>query len=593
MKPWAFPDGCQAVIPPVDLALPRFDRHFFDGKEDFTVIGDGQIGGKAQGLALMNKAIGAVFPESRFGKISVNIPTLTVVTTQHFDHFMDQNDLYDIALSDASDERIAHHFQRAQLPADLTGDLMALINKVHTPLAIRSSALLEDSMDTPFAGMYATKMIPNNQSDNRIRFQKMVEAIKFVYSSTYFAGVKSYFKATGLDLREEKMAIIIQEVVGLVHNKRYYPDISGVARSYNFYPTGYAEPEDGAVDLALGLGKTIVDGGRVWSYSPSYPAAFPPSSSPRELLKITQTEFWAVNMGSIPVYDPIKEEEYLVRLDLQDAEYDNTLRSIVSTYDAASDRITIGAGVRGPRLLSFAPLLDFEMLPLNDLIKKLMETCETVARSKVEIEFAMTIDNTGEKPPRFGILQVRPIALSHEEVNLESADPNANDTLMYSENVLGNGVSGNIKDIVFVKPESFNLKYSKKIATEIGVFNKQMLADGIPYLLIGFGRWGSSDHWLGIPVNWGEISGAKVIVEVMLPGMSIDLSQGSHFFHNLSNLGVHYFSLKHSVGGNVLDWEWLDRQEVIGESDFVKHIRFDSPLSVKVDGRKKMGVIKK
>jgi hypothetical protein len=571
----------------------RFDRHFFDGKETFTVIGDGRIGGKAQGLALINETIGDTFSEGRFGPIDVNIPTLTVITTQHFDSFMERNNLYEIALSDASDERIAHHFQRAQLPADLAGDLMALIGKVHTPLAIRSSALLEDSMQTPFAGMYATKMIPNNQSDSGTRFHKLVEAIKFVYSSTYFSGVKNYFKAAGLDLRKEKMAVIIQEVVGLTHNKRYYPDISGVARSYNFYPQGYAEPEDGAVDLALGLGKTIVDGGRVWSYSPSYPAAFPPASSPGDLLKATQTEFWAVNMGSIPAYDPIKEEEYLIRLDLQDAEYDNTLRKIVSTYDGASDRITLGMGVPGPRLLSFAPLLDLEMLPLNDLISTLMDKCQQVVGGGVEIEFAMTIDYSGQKPPRFGILQVRPTALSHEEVELDSGDLDVEDAFVLSDNVLGNGVSDTIMDIVFVKPEGFDMKHSKKIALEIGGINKKMLALGKPYLLMGFGRWGSSDFWLGIPVNWGQISGAKAIVEVMLPGMSIDLSQGSHFFHNLSNLGIYYFSLKQSGEQNVLDWEWLAQQEKMDEGEFVRHVRVASPLVVKVDGRKKMGVIKK
>ena len=571
----------------------RFDRHFFDGKEAFTVIGDGQIGGKAQGLALISKAVGDAFPGGKFGPITVNIPTLTVITTQYFDRFMEGNKLYELALSGASDERIAHHFQQAQLPAEMIGDLMALVGKVRTPLAIRSSALLEDSMNTPFAGMYATKMIPNNQSDAGTRFQKLVEAIKFVYSSTFFSGVKNYFKAAGLDLRKEKMAVIIQEVVGHSHNKRYYPNISGVARSYNFYPMGFSEPEDGAVDLALGLGKTIVDGGRVWSYSPSYPAAFPPASSPTDLLKSTQTKFWAVNMGSIPAYDPIKEEEYLVRLDLQDAEYDNTLLKLVSTYDAASDRINLGMGSPGPRLLSFAPLLDLELLPLNDLITTLMGTCERISGGKVEIEFAMTIDNTGETPPRFGILQVRPIALSHEEVELDNTDLDPEQAFVYSENVLGNGMSGNIKDIVFVKPDGFDMKHSRKVAMEVGEFNKKMLAEELPYLLMGFGRWGSSDHWLGIPVNWGQISGARAIVEVMLPGMSIDLSQGSHFFHNLANLGIFYFSLKSSHDKEILDWDWLERQPVIEEGEFVKRVRIVTPLEIKVNGRKKTGVVKK
>ncbi|MCK5059005.1 MAG: hypothetical protein KAT34_20325 [Candidatus Aminicenantes bacterium] len=569
-----------------------FDRNFYNEKDEFTYIGNGELGGKAMGLAFIKEKIISHFSEreQEFAPFHVNIPRLTVVTTRYFDIFMEQNDLYDVALSELSDERIAHHFLKAEIPVQLVGDLRAIIAKVHTPLAVRSSGLLEDSLNSPFAGIYETKMIPNNQPDTDTRFRKLVEAIKFVYASTFFNSAKSYMKATGNNLKDEKMAVIIQEIEGLLHYDRFYPNISGVARSYNFYPTADAAPEEGVVNLALGLGKTIVDGGIVWPYSPQSPEVSPPYGSVNELLKQTQLDFWAVNMGRPPAYDPVKETEYLVKASLKEAEYDNTLRYIASTYDGAADRINIGTGTPGPRVINFGPILQVELLPVNKLIKAILKLCEGTFDAKVEIEFAISIDPGDKKSARFGFLQVRPMALSDEMVEINEVELSPETVFAASGNVMGNGCVDNIRDILYLDPKSFNLKFSQAIAAEISPLNRQLVEAQIPYLLIGFGRWGSADPWLGIPVNWGHISGARVIIESQLPGVQIDLSQGSHFFHNISNLGILYFSIKKSDRFPI-DWEWLNSQQVLKSANFVKHVRLKSPLAIKVDGRKRMGVI--
>ncbi len=337
--------------------IPRFNREFFGPGERFTTIGDGELGGKAQGLAFIKDFLATDLDPSRFPGIDVQVPTLVVITTQMFDLFMERNDLNDIALSDMPDDRIAHAFQKADLPVEMLGDLRALIEKVHTPLAVRSSSLLEDALYQPFAGVYATKMIPNNQHDPAQRFHRLMEAIKFVYASTFFKTARGYIRATDHDVESEKMAVILQEVVGRRHGDRFYPHISGVARSFNFYPVGRARPEEGVVNLALGLGKTIVDGGITWTYSPAHPSAPPPYGSIGDLMKNSQLRFWAVNMGRPPEYNPIAETEYLLQADIGQAEYDGTLKVTASTYNAQSDRLTMGIGNQGPRVLNFAPLL--------------------------------------------------------------------------------------------------------------------------------------------------------------------------------------------------------------------------------------------
>jgi hypothetical protein len=579
------------AVTPEPPHLPQFDRRFFGGEGTFTLVGDGELGGKATGLRVVQERILSRLEHGRFPRFAPVVPTLTVLTTDVFDAFMSRNGLYPVAFGDAPDDRIALAFQQAELPAEFVGDLRALIASVHTPLAVRSSSLLEDALAHPFAGVYQTKMIPNNQPSVDARFHRLVEAVKFVMASTFFAEPRSYIRSVGRTLQEEKMAVIVQEVVGTRRDDRFYPALSGVARSYNYYPSGRAGPGDGVVSLALGLGKQIVDGGVSWTYSPAYPKAPPPYSGVGDILRNSQTEFWAVNMGPPPPPDPIRETEYLLRADLGAAEWDGVLDQLVSTYDAGSERLRPGLHGEGPRVLDFAPILTMDTLPLNDLLVRLLELTKEALGSEVEIEFAASLGPGLEGSCRFGFLQARPMMVARDAVAVSEDDLQGEDVIVSSDRALGNGVRNDIRDVVYVRHETFEAKHTQTIATELADINRGLVEDGRPCLLVGFGRWGSSDPWLGIPVDWGQISAARAMVEATLPRMSPDMSQGSHFFHNLISFGVLYLSVRHSGDGRIR-WDWLDRQPAIVETQFVRHVRLAEPLEIRVDGRSGRGVVK-
>jgi hypothetical protein len=383
------------------------------------------------------------------------------------------------------------------------------------------------------------------------------------------------------------MAVIIQELIGKRFHNRFYPELSGVARSYNFHPMGAAKPEGGVVNLALGLGKTIVDGGVCWSYSPAHPKVQPPFGSIEDLLEGTQVEFWAVNMGGQSEYDPIKETEYMLHENLMVAERDETLCYLASTYDPLSGRLSVGTGFRGARALTFAPILVLDEIPLNEIVLDLLRICEAAMGAPVEIEFAMTFN-----PHRFGFLQVRSMASLYGEIQIGVDDLRGDNVLVATENALGNGVINTIQDVVYTIPERFDLKHTRTIVPELERFNNLLLDEGRPYLLITLGRLGTTDPWLGIPINWGKISGAKVVVETTQENVKVELSQGSHYFHNITSLGVKYFTLPFSSQWKI-DWEWLTRQEIIAETQFIRHVRLPKPLQVKVDGRTGRGVISK
>ncbi len=569
--------------------LPDFDRNFFEKDKDFTCIGKGALGGKAAGLAFIKKTIKEKINPADFPLIEIGIPNMTVIRSEVFDSFMERNHLYDIALSDETDDRIAHAFINADLPAEILGDLRYLIKNVNQPLAIRSSSLLEDAKFEPFAGIYATKMISNHEPEINDRFNKLIEAIKFVYASTFFTVSKNYSIATSNSIKNEKMAVIIQEVVGWKKYERFYPQVSGVARSFNYYPSGRNKPEQGVVNLALGLGKTIVDGGISWSYSPEYPKNSPPFGDPGNLLKNTQLNFWAINLSHNIKYDPVKETEYMVQCSLSDADYDNSLEHIASTYLAASNKITMGVGNDGPRVINFAPLLTMNEYKFNDFIKYLLKVCQEAYKSPIEIEFAMTLRKETNSL-RFGFLQVRPMVVSYEKIEISEEELSGENVIAASNKAMGNGIENNIYDVVFVKPETFDKKNTIKIAEELKELNRTFFNNGTGYVLIGFGRWGSSDPWLGIPVEWSEISCAKVIVESTLPEMNVELSQGSHFFHNITSFGVKYISLNYD-GKFEINWDLINSQEIINNKQFVKHVRFKTPLNVKIDGRIGKGII--
>ena len=576
---------------PSPRVLPFFDRSFFDAGETLTRIGTGELGGKAAGLVRISDVLGTTFSGGTGSPpVQVAIPTLTVLTTTVFDTFMGANRLSEIALSDEPDDRIAHAFQRAELPVEVVGDLRALVREVHTPLAVRSSSLLEDAMFRPFAGVYGTKMIPNNQPDADTRFRHLAEAVKFVWASTFFREAKDYIRATDQRIGDEKMAVVIQEVVGRRHGDRFYPDISGVARSYDFYPFGAGQPSDGVVNVALGLGKTIVDGGVCWTFSPARPRATPPFASAADLLRRTQTSFWAVNMGRPPEYDPIRETEYLLQATLDDADFDGTLRHVASTYNASSDRLSIGVGGVGPRALTFAPILVLDEVPLAATLRSLLDMCEKEVSGPVEIEFALTLEPGPELSARLGFLQVRPMVVTDESVEVSDAEMRSGDALLASTAVMGNGIERGIHDVVYVKPDAFEARHTRAIATELAGINHRLQAEGRPYILIGFGRWGSADPWLGIPVQWGQISGARAIVEVTRPDMNVDASQGSHFFHNVSSFRVAYLAVHHDAPYKI-DWRRLDAASTIAETNFMRHVRLPGEVVVKLDGRRRRGVV--
>ena len=575
--------------------VDSFDRSFFRSSQSVARIGDGELGGKARGLVLIRDLLASQFDQSRFPDVEVYLPKMVVLATDVFDVFIERNELRETALSDPRDDRIAAAFLRADLPAEILGDLRALVEEVHTPLAVRSSSLLEDALFRPFAGVYETKMVPNNQPDADTRFRKLTEAIKFVYASTYFQAAKSYTLATNQTSADEKMAVILQEVVGTRYGERFYPNVSGVGRSYNFFPSTDVQPEDGVVNLALGLGKTIVDGGTSWIYSPTRPKAPPPFSSVRELLRLTQLEFWAVNMGQPPAYDPASEVEYLVKADLAAADYDDTLFHIASTYDSQQDRLVPGTRGIGPRVVDFAPLLRYPQVPLNDVIRELLSMGEQALDEAAEIEFAINLPRKGTARARLGFLQLRPMLVSTAEVTVTDDELTRPDLLLASDRVMGNGALETILDVVYVKPGRFDSRFTRQIATELEQLNRLLLEQNRPYLLLGFGRWGSSDPWLGIPVNWGQIAGARVIVESTLPKMDVDPSQGAHFFHNIISFQVCYLCVRHDQGAELahrkIDWQWLELQPSASETDYVRHLRLEKPLTVKVDGRSGRGAV--
>ena len=571
--------------------LPRFDRRFFESEQRLTRIGTGPLGGKAEGLRRLHDEVVARLDHAELPYVTVAVPRLVAVAADVFNRFMDGNRLWETALSGAPNDRIARAFQRGELPAEIVGDLRGLISTVRTPLAVRSSSVLEDAIEHPLAGVYTTKMIPNHELDEDTRFRRLAEALKLVWASTFFNEARSSLAAAGLSAGSERMAVVVQEVVGRRCGPRFYPTLSGVARSYNHYASGSARPDEGVVSLALGLGKTIVDGDLTWTYCPRWPAAPPPFNNLGDLLKFTQTRFWAVNMGPTPPPDPILETEWLVHGELSTAEADGTLRYLASTYDPRSDRMQPGLGPVGARALTFAPLLTSRILPFNRVVEQLMALAKETLDAEVEIELAATLEPDGGLPMTIGCLQVRPMHGGGDWTAVSEDDLGGVDVLVASEHCLGNGVRDDLVDVVYLRPEAFDPAATRAIASELDEVNRELIAAGRHSVLIGFGRWGTSDERHGVPVVWGQISSARVIVEATLPEIRPELSQGSHFFHNVLGFRVFYLTVEHD-GAHQIDWDWLDRQPARRESRFLRHLRLERPLRVVVDGGSRRGVIR-
>ena len=571
------------------VAVYQKDR--YDEYSNFARIGDGSLGGKGRGLAFIGAMVKR-YPKLEHENFMVTIPKTVVVCTDIFDEFMETNGLYPVALSDNDDETILRYFLRASLPSKLIEDLMAFFDVVKGPIAVRSSSLLEDSHYQPFAGIYSTYMVPKIEEKYDM-LRTVSDAIKAVYASVFFRDSKAYMTATSNLIDQEKMAVVLQEVVGSRYGDHFYPTLSGVARSLNFYPIGNETAEDGIANIALGLGKYIVDGGQTLRFSPRHPHNILQMSTMDLALRETQTRFYALDLKNLAERFSVDDAFNLLKLSVKDADADGALRYIVSTFDPYDQIIRDGYYPGGRKILSFCNILQHDVFPLASTLDYLLGIGQKEMGRPVEIEFAVNIDQADPKRATFYLLQIRPIVDNKEVMDEDLSLVRNEDTLLSSTSVLGHGVVGDVYDVVYVKTGSFNSANTQAIAYEIERINRGFTDREEGYVLVGPGRWGSSDPWLGVPVKWPHISNARVIVECGLENYRVDPSQGTHFFQNLTSFGVGYFTINPFKGDGWFDEAFLNAQPAVEETDFLRHVRFEQPIVIKMDGKRSLGVVMK
>lgn len=568
-----------------------YQKERFDEYSNFARIGEGSLGGKGRGLAFIGAMVKR-YPEFDCSHFAVNIPKTVVICTDIFDKFMDSNDLYPLALSDAEDEEILKYFLRASLPVELVDDFMAFFDVIKGPLAIRSSSLLEDSHYQPFAGIYSTYMIPKVE-DKYEMLRAVSDAIKAVYASVFYKDSKAYMTATSNVIDQEKMAIVLQEVVGTRYNSHFYPNISGVARSLNFYPIGNEKAEDGIANIALGLGKYIVDGGQTLRFSPRHPHNILQMSTLDFALRETQTRFYALDLSNSTKQFAVDDSFNLLRLNLKQAEADGGLKYLVSTYDPYDQVIRDGFYPGGRKVLSFVNILQHEVFPLAGTLDRILNVGQEEMGRPIEIEFAVMINPNDSTQATFYLLQVRPIVENKEVMNEDLTKIPKEKTILYSTSALGHGIINQVTDIIYVKTASFNSANNQAIGYELEKMNSKFTNSEAGYVLVGPGRWGSSDHWLGIPVKWPHICNARVIVESGLENYRIDPSQGTHFFQNLTSFGVGYFTVNPFKNDGWFDEEYLNALPAVEETKYLRHVRLEKPAVIKMNGQKSLGVVLK
>ena len=570
-----------------------FDRLKFDTYSHFARIGEGSLGGKGRGLAFLDNIIKRHPELNQYPNARVMIPKTVVLCTDYFDQFMDKNNLWGIALSDASDDEILHHFLKAQLPDALIADFFTFFDAVKSPIAVRSSSLLEDSHYQPFAGIYSTYMIP--YLDDKYEMLRMLAcAIKGVYASVYYKDSKAYMTATSNVIDQEKMAVILQEVVGKTYGDKYYPTFSGVLRSLNYYPIGDETAEEGIASLALGLGKYIVDGGQTLRVSPYHPNQVLQTSEMETALRETQTRFYALDMSRVGDDFQVDDGFNIKNLRVKEADKDGALTGIASTFDPYDQVIRDGIYEGGRKIISFCGVLQHGVFPLPEILQMSERFGADEMRRPVEIEFACNLENgeQGKMNGNFYLLQIRPIVDSKQVLDADLDVISDEKCLLRSANSLGHGISEDVTDVVYVKTnDDFTVSENPYIADEIEQINRRFLNEGRNYVLVGPGRWGSSDYWLGIPVKWPHISAARVIVEEGLKNYHVDPSQGTHFFQNLTSFGVGYFTINTYTGDGLFQKEVLDSMPAVEETPHVRHVRFDKPLKIMMDGKKQKGVV--
>ena len=566
-----------------------FERDRFDRYSNFARIGDGSLGGKGRGLAFIDNMVKRHAEFEEFENASVVIPKTVVLCTDIFDEFMDMNQLYQVALSDADDETILRAFLRAKLPDRLVEDFFAFFDVVKSPIAIRSSSLLEDSHYQPFAGIYSTYMIPY-LTDKYEMLRMLSDSIKGVYASVYYKDSKAYMQATSNVIDQEKMAVILQEVVGTQYGDRFYPSISGVARSINYYPINDELAEEGTVSLALGLGKYIVDGGLTLRVCPYHPDKVLQTSEMEMALRETQTRFYALDLKNLGQNFSLDDDFNLLKLPVKEAENDGALTYIASTYDPYDMVIRDGIYPGGRKVITFANILQHDVFPLARILQLAQKYGQGEMRRPVEIEFAVNLD-AKEKKGVFYLLQIRPMVDMKADLNEDLNTIPEDQLLLKSVNSLGQGIMDDIQDVIYVKTDGYSASNNQLIAYDIEKLNKRFLDEGKHYILVGPGRWGSSDTWLGIPVKWPNISAARVIVEAGLTNYRVDPSQGTHFFQNLTSFGVGYFTINAYMNDGLYNQELLNSMPAVEETKFLRWVHFDKPLTVKMDGKKKIGVV--
>jgi len=570
----------------------RADR-FDPSIKEFLKIGHGSLGGKARGLAFMS----AVLEQNqelheKYSEIKIRIPRTLVICTDGFESFVAQNHLEHFAKQGFTDEEVARGFLDADMPEWLTRDLEAFVAQVSIPLSVRSSSLLEDAQFQPYAGLYQTYMIPNNHPDRTVRLQHLIKAIKLVYASTYYEGPKAFSRSTSNQPQAEAMAVIIQQLSGREYGDYFYPCISGVAQSHNFYPVSRMKPEEGIAHIALGLGKTVVEGEKTLRFSPRYPEIMPQFSTVSDILANSQRYFYALRIRNYPDGPEVWRDSNLEKRELDDAEEEFPVRALVSTYIPVEDRIRDTGYMPGPKVLTFAQVLKHHIFPLPDLLSDLLILGRKGMGCPIEIEFSVDINPDKERKSIFSFLQIRPMVASEGRFNVEITPDELSRAFCRSTTALGNGRNEEIKDIVYVKPDAFETRATVQIAEEIGQVNAGLLNQKRKYLLVGPGRWGSADRWLGIPVQWRHISGVGAIIELRNEKLKADPSQGSHFFQNITSLGIDYITVTEDAESeDHFDWAWVRSIPVVQETTFLKHVTLEKPLIIKIDGRRSQCVI--
>ncbi|MBP7747553.1 MAG: histidine kinase [Phycisphaerae bacterium] len=567
-----------------------FSRERFDAGCAFARIGGGSLGGKARGLAFVDALLAGANLDAEFDNVHVHVPRSVVLGTDIFDEFLDANRIRRSAVRTSDDELITRTFLDADLPADVLRNLRAFLETVRTPLAVRSSSLLENAQYHPFAGVYQTHMLPNNDPDEQIRLAQLCDAIRLVYASTYFSATRRYLEATPHRIDEEKMAVILQPVVGARHGDYHYPDFAGVARSYNYYPFGAMRPEDGVASAALGLGRTVVEGGQALRFCPAHPQVLPQLADSEDFINQSQRGFYAIDLHARPDARGIAQDACVVRLELDQAEQHGTLQPVGSVWSADNQAFYDGIQHPGVRVVTFAHVLKSDAFPLAGLLRRLLALGRAGMNSPVEIEFAV---NLAAQPREFAVLQIRPCGENACSEEIELGDDARDGCLCFSRHALGHGRIPGLSDVVYVKPEQFDPSHTPAMADEIGRLNEELMADNRPYILIGPGRWGSSHSWLGIPVRWEQICAARVIVETTLKDFIVEPSQGSHFFQNLTAFGVAYLTVNAFADNGFVDWRWLDAHPAFREGRFVRHVRLEHPLEARIDGRSSRAAVLK